>query len=113
VAVSPDGSRVYVTNFATDNLSVFDAATNAPVVGSPFATGGTFPFGVAVSPDGSRVYVTNQNSSNLSVFDAATNAPMVGSPFATGGTSPEGVATCPPAQVVPSLAPDLVVRFTG
>jgi YVTN family beta-propeller protein len=80
------------------------------VVGSPFATGGTFPEGVAVSPDGSRVYVTNSGSDNVSVFDAATNTPVVGSPFATGGTSPVGVATCPPA---PPAVTDLVVRFTG
>jgi YVTN family beta-propeller protein len=96
---------------------VFDAATNAPVAGSPFATGGTNPFGVAVSPDGSRVYVANQTSNDLSVFDAATNAPVAGSPFATGGTDPFGVATCPPqASVVPPApapATDLVARFAG
>jgi YVTN family beta-propeller protein len=91
-------------------LSVFDAATTAPVAGSPFATDGTEPVGVALSPDGSRVYVTNSGSNNLSVFDAVTNAPVAGSPFATGGTVPFGVATCPPQA---PLATDLVVRFTG
>jgi YVTN family beta-propeller protein len=50
VAVSPDGTRVYVTNETSHTLAVFDAATNTPVAGSPFAGTGNNPFGVAVCP---------------------------------------------------------------
>ncbi|HEU5300636.1 MAG TPA: YncE family protein [Acidimicrobiia bacterium] len=101
VGVAPAGSapsceaRIYVTNYRSGTLSVFDAATNppTPVVGSPVSTG-TGPRGVAVSPDGTRVYVTNFGSNTLSVFDAATNTQVAGSPVPTGD-SPEGVAVSP------------------
>ena len=103
-APAAQAREVYVANSGSDNVSVFDAATNTPVAGSPFATGGTGPDGVAVNPDGTRVYVANGASNNVSVFDAATNTPVAGSPFATGGTNPTGVAVCP-AVVTPPTPP--------
>src|SRR5260370_1203013 len=48
-AVSPNGARAYVTNFAGTTVSVIDTATNT-VVGAPI-TVGTNPNAVAVSPD--------------------------------------------------------------
>jgi YVTN family beta-propeller protein len=50
VAFTPDGTRAYITNGNSGNVSVFDTATNTPVVGSPFATGGSGPVGVAITP---------------------------------------------------------------
>jgi YVTN family beta-propeller protein len=70
VAVSPNGSKVYVANYS-GNVSVIDAATNTVSTTIPV---GANPNGVAVSPDGSKVYVTNVDSNNVSVIDAATNA---------------------------------------
>ena len=70
VAVSPDGSRVYVTNEYSDSLSVIDTATNTVIATVPV---GSFPEGVAVSPDGSKVYVVNANSNNVSVVNTSTN----------------------------------------
>jgi YVTN family beta-propeller protein len=49
VAVTPDGSRVYVANRNSGTVSVIDTATNT-VVGSPIPVGG-LPMGVAVIPD--------------------------------------------------------------
>jgi YVTN family beta-propeller protein len=85
VAVSPDGTRIYVVN-SDDNgtVSVIDAATNTVIATIPV---GIMPDGVAVSPDGTRIYVTNLNSSynplsmspspyingTVSVIDTATN----------------------------------------
>src|SRR6266849_1875745 len=71
VAVSPDGSTVYVTkSFALPPgpISVIDTATNTVIAttGDPIA-GGTF--GVAVTPDGSKVYVTNGESNTIEVID--------------------------------------------
>ena len=56
VAVSPDGTRAYVTNLVDDTVSVIDTATNTVTATIPVGDG---PDGVAVSPDGTRVYVTN------------------------------------------------------
>ncbi len=76
VAVSPDGSRVYVANGCSTcskdgTLSVIDAANNT-VVGSPITVGG-HPAGVVVSPGGSRAYVANSYSDTVSVIDTAAD----------------------------------------
>ncbi|MEV4445455.1 MULTISPECIES: recombinase family protein [Streptomyces] len=46
VAVTPDGTRVYVTNAISNDVSVIDTATNA-VIGTPVAVGNA-SFGVAI-----------------------------------------------------------------
>jgi YVTN family beta-propeller protein len=70
VAVTPDGSKVYVANWASNNVSAIDTATNKVI--ATIAVGSE-PFGVAVTPDGCKVYVANGASSNVSVIDTATN----------------------------------------
>jgi YVTN family beta-propeller protein len=72
VALTPDGSKVYVTNAHDNNVSVINTATNT-VVGSPIPVG-VHPFGVAVTPDGSKVYVTNVEDNTVSVIATVTNA---------------------------------------
>jgi YVTN family beta-propeller protein len=54
VAVSPDGTRAYVTTGSA--MSVIDTATNHVTA---TIHGLCSPFGVAVSPNGARIYVTN------------------------------------------------------
>ena len=56
VAVTPDGKHVYVTNQASQTVSVIATATNTVVATVPV---GSNPFGVAVTPDGKHAYVTN------------------------------------------------------
>ena len=71
MAVSRDGSKVYVTNSSAPNtVSVIDTAMNTVSATIPV---GITPLGVAVSPDGSKVYVTNAFSNTVSVIDTATN----------------------------------------
>jgi YVTN family beta-propeller protein len=70
IAVSPDGTTVYVTNSGSNTVSVIDTATNT--VTATIAVG-TFPAGAAVSPDGSTLYVTNDGDNTVSVIAAATN----------------------------------------
>jgi len=62
VAITPDGTRVYVTNYADNTVSVINTATNTAVATVPVGSG---PWGVAITPQGTRVYVTNQNSSEV------------------------------------------------
>ena len=90
VAVTPDGTRVYVTNDGSDTVSVISTATNT-VIGLPIAVGDG-PQGVAVTPDGLRVYVANFNSNNVSVIDTATNTVIA---TVAVGTNPHGVAVTP------------------
>ena len=86
--MSPDGSKVYVTNSVSINgaVSVIDTATNTVSATIPV---GNVPVGVAVSPDGSKVYVANSASNTVSVINTATNTvsatiPVGSEPFAFG-----------------------------
>jgi len=70
IAVTPDGSRMYVSNHETSSVSVFDTATNVPITEIGV---GLNPIGLAITPDGTHVYVANQNSDDVSVIATATN----------------------------------------
>jgi len=54
IAVSPDGSRAYVSNWVSEDVSVIDTATRAVL--SRVKVGGT-PRGLAASSDGAYLYV--------------------------------------------------------
>jgi YVTN family beta-propeller protein len=70
VAITPDGSRAYVTNELEATVSVVDIATNAMI---ETISVGILPRDVAITPDGSRAYIANAGSDTLSVIDTATN----------------------------------------
>uniref|UniRef100_UPI000A96E89D YncE family protein n=1 Tax=Rhodococcus marinonascens TaxID=38311 RepID=UPI000A96E89D len=65
VAVTPDGTRAYVTNVGDGTVSVIDTATNTVVETVPV---GAAPQGVAITPDGSRAYVANLGDNTVSVI---------------------------------------------
>ena len=98
VAVTPDGSKVYVVNTNASNVSVIDAATNT-VIGSPIPVQ-LDPRGVAVAPDGSKVYVGDEIpfvGGTVSVIDTVTNTVIATIPV---GLIPEGVAVTPDGSKV-------------
>ena len=66
VAVAPDGSHVYVTNFSSSahEVSVIDTATNAVVTTIPVDS---YPIGVAATAR--NVYVAIVASQKVSVID--------------------------------------------
>ena len=67
VAITPDGTRAYVTiSFPNNFVSVIDTATNTVVATIPV---GVAPSGIAITPDGTRAYVTNSGSDTVSVID--------------------------------------------
>jgi YVTN family beta-propeller protein len=71
VAVTPDGSKVYVANNSFPNsVSEIDTATNTISATIPIGNGSV---GVAVKPDGSKVYVANEGADTVSVINTATN----------------------------------------
>src|SRR5262249_29582243 len=71
VAVSPNGTRIYVTNFNSNTVSVINPATNTVIATIPVGSG---PEGVVFSPDGTRAYVANSVNNSLSVIDTTTNS---------------------------------------
>ena len=74
VAVSPDGSRAYVTNINYGGLgtvSVIDTAINK--VSATVPVGYKYsPLGVAVTPDGTKAYVADRDINYVSVIDTGT-----------------------------------------
>jgi YVTN family beta-propeller protein len=92
VAVTRDGSKVYVThqNNVNSTVAVIDTATNEVTATIPVGANPGFP-GIAVTPDGSKVYVASSGNT-VSVIDAATNTVTA---TVGVGNSPFGVAVTP------------------
>jgi YVTN family beta-propeller protein len=94
VAVSPDGTLVYVGNNiaqAVGGISVIDTATNT--VTATVATANQ-PFGIAFTPSGAFAYVANFVGSSVSVIDTATTT-VVASISDAQARTPAGVAITP------------------
>ncbi len=71
VAVSPDGSRVYVTSYGNDTVAVINAVSNTLITN---VVVGDQPWGIAVNPDNGFVYAANSASDSVSVINPATNS---------------------------------------
>lgn len=69
LAFAPDGSRMYVVGFGSDDLAVVDM-TQQRVVGH--VDTGDGPRGLALSPDGVRAYVGHAFSADLAVVNLRT-----------------------------------------
>lgn len=71
LALHPDGRRAYVSNIASDTVSVFDRIGGQRLAIVPAGRG---PEGIAVSPDGNELWVANQDSSDITVYATDTMA---------------------------------------
>jgi YVTN family beta-propeller protein len=78
LAVTPDGTHVYVTSYSSASVSVIDTASNK-VVGAPIPVGAE-PWGIAFTPDGTRAYVSNTGPNTVSVIDTASNSVVADDP---------------------------------
>jgi LPXTG-motif cell wall-anchored protein len=90
VAVSPGGTKVYITNVDDDTISVFTIATSVVTT----ISAGAGPFDVAFSPDGVKAFVTNFTGNTVSVIDVATDTitatiPVSATPYRVA-ISPDG-----------------------
>jgi YVTN family beta-propeller protein len=68
VAVTPDGSQLYVTDAGSNEVTVVNTATNT-VVGTIAV--GELPVSIAFSPNGKKAYVLNRDSQSISVINTA------------------------------------------
>lgn len=77
MALSPDGTRLYVANANSDTVSVIETATDTvaqtldakPMESLPF---GSAPNALCVSPDGTTLYIANGGNNLLGVLDLAS-----------------------------------------
>ncbi|MDV6036067.1 YncE family protein [Bacillus sp. SM-B1] len=90
IAITPDGSRVYVTNELDHTVSVINTLTNTEILQIPV---GNRPIRVAITPDGSRAYVTNIIDNTVSVIDTFTNTEIF--PRIPVGDFPFAIAIAP------------------
>lgn len=89
VAVSNDGSQVWVANVNGNSVAVIDAKQNQLLKVIPV---GEVPNEVAVSPDGRLVFSANVKSNNVSVIDAKEFKVLKEIP---AGEAPHGVTVTP------------------
>lgn len=92
VAISPDGTRLWVGTAGSGNVSVVNTATNAVVKTIPVSGAS----GMAFSPDGHFAYVANFTANTVSVINTAnyTTTATIGV-----GASPSFVAVSPDGSV--------------
>ena len=101
VAVSPDGTRMYVANTSSGTVSVIDTATGKLIDTNPKTPTvdairvGSSPSALAVS--GNRLYVANTGSGTVSVIDMTTNKQIDADPNSASmdirvGSSPSALA---------------------
>jgi YVTN family beta-propeller protein len=76
IAITPDGSRAYVTSPPTNSVSVMDIR-GARIVTT--ISVGLQPQGIAILPDGTRAYVANTGSDDLSIIDTDPSSPTFNS----------------------------------
>ncbi|BCD23504.1 hypothetical protein BC30090_2401 [Bacillus cereus] len=88
VAITPDGSRLYVTAF--NNVIVINTITNTVI---DTITLGDKPSGIAITPDGNRAYVTEIVNNNVFVISTITNT-VIAPPISVG-SNPQAIAITP------------------
>jgi YVTN family beta-propeller protein len=97
IAVTPDGSRVYVTNNIGNAISVIETATNT--LRDTVQVGNlTSPTSVAITPDGQRAYVTS-GPKGVVVLDTASNTIEAQIQLPAGSGS-QAIAVTPDGQHV-------------
>ncbi len=89
VAITPNGSTVYVSNLIGNDVAAISTATNTVTASIPV---GQIPLGVGVTLDGTLLYVANGADSTVSVINTATNSVVA---TISGFNGPEGVAVTP------------------
>ncbi|MEO1712039.1 MAG: hypothetical protein AAFU60_01770, partial [Bacteroidota bacterium] len=80
ICIDGTGTNLYVSNYYSGTVSVYDAATGTPHAHHPTITVGTEPSGLVLVKDDAALFVANHGSSSLSVisFDPdPTVAPIV------------------------------------
>lgn len=96
IAITPDGTRAYVTNYGSNSVTPVDLLTGKAL--APIALGANAgPAGIAIAPDGDTAYVTDAGSAGtlgdtVTPIDLATGKIL---PAITVGPGPEGIAITP------------------
>ncbi len=63
IAITPDGTKAYVANSSSNNVTPIILATGATETAIGVGSG---PIGIAITPDGTKAYVANFSDNNVS-----------------------------------------------
>jgi YVTN family beta-propeller protein len=96
IAITPDGERAYVTNYASNSVTPIDLLSGK-VQASIRLGSSAGPAGIAITPDGTTAYVTDAGATGtlgdtITPIDLATDKTL--SPI-TVGPGPQGIAIAP------------------
>jgi YVTN family beta-propeller protein len=69
IAVNPSTNKVYVTNLASNDVTVIDGKTNSVTT----IPAGLHPLAIAVNYTTDKIYVSNKDSDGVTVIDGKTN----------------------------------------
>jgi len=83
IALTHDGSTLYVANLTLDRISIVDAV-NDEFIDDIVLPQGTEPMQASVSPDGKYLYISARGTNKLLVIDTATKTVSAEVPVAAG-----------------------------
>ena len=72
MAVTPDGRRAYVMNYASNTVSAIDIATRTVVATIPISAGTLA--GIAMAPDGQRLYIAKSSPSSVVIVNLPSHS---------------------------------------
>ena len=90
LAITPDGSSVYVPNYTNHTVSVVQTSNNT-VIATPAV--GASPHDISISPDGNYVFATNNIGKTISVIRTSDN--LVVKTLLSMGNAPQGSVVTP------------------
>jgi YVTN family beta-propeller protein len=82
LAVTPDGSKLLVSDWCGFDVTVIDTATNTPITRIDV---GRHPRGIAITNDSRRAYVAVMGEARIDIIDLTTNT-VVGKVAGSGAT---------------------------
>jgi YVTN family beta-propeller protein len=92
VVITSDGAHAYVTNLASNSVSVIDTATNTVTA---TITSLSSPNGIALTPNDEYAYITNGGNNSVSIISTTMNTVNA---TVTVGINPYGVAITPNSE---------------
>ncbi|MDP8207283.1 MAG: beta-propeller fold lactonase family protein [Candidatus Electryonea clarkiae] len=95
LSLTSDGSKLYVANSVTDNISVI--STESKTVTSTIDLPGTYPWDVQTSPDGESVYVSCLESKLLAVISTSSDEVTDTIPV---GANPTSLCLSPDGEII-------------
>jgi YVTN family beta-propeller protein len=73
LAITPDGTTIYVTNYQSGTVTPIRTATNTAL--APIRVGGN-PWAIAIAPDGKTAYVADTQSGTVTPIRTASNTAL-------------------------------------